>query len=127
MVRKPSIARKLHRNMCNFIFFAFFGGKHGLTSMQQAYVHGWTSMQHTYVRRLIVQQGTYIIQKVVFLEGNLNSMIGKGCKWMGQCLGCIDVAFLDYNRCPLMCEVRRETDGRNTLQHLYTVGRHRVE
>jgi hypothetical protein len=32
-----------------------------------------------------------------FLEGNLNSMFGKVCKWMGQCLGCIDVAFLDYN------------------------------
>ena len=31
-----------------------------------------------------------------FLEGNLSNMIGKGCKWMGQCLGCIDVTFLDY-------------------------------
>jgi hypothetical protein len=62
-----------------------------------------------------------------FLEGNLNNMFGKVCKWMGQCLGCIDVEFLDYNRCPLMCEVRRETDGRNTLQYIYTMGRHRVE
>jgi hypothetical protein len=50
-----------------------------------------------------------------FLEGNLSCMIGKICKWMGQFLGRIDVEFLDYNRCPLMCEVRRETDGRNTL------------
>jgi len=28
-----------------------------------------------------------------FLEGNLSSMFGKLCKWMDQCLGCIDVAF----------------------------------
>jgi hypothetical protein len=32
-----------------------------------------------------------------FLEGSLNNIFGKVCKWMGQCLGCIDMAFLDYN------------------------------
>jgi hypothetical protein len=76
MVRKPSIARKLHRNTCNFIFFAFFGGKRGLTSMQQAYVCGITSMQHVCVCRIIVQQGVHY-PKSCFLEGNLNSMFGK--------------------------------------------------
>jgi hypothetical protein len=66
MVRKPSIAHKLHRIPCNFIFFAIFGGKRGLTSMQLTYVRGITSMQHTCVRGLSVQQGTYIFQKMVF-------------------------------------------------------------
>jgi hypothetical protein len=46
---------------------------------------------------------------------------------MGQCLGCIDVPFLDDKRCSLMFEVGREIDGRNTLQYLYIVGRHEVE
>jgi hypothetical protein len=45
MVGKPSIARKLHRIPCNYIFFATFGGKRGLSSMQLAYVRGLTSMQ----------------------------------------------------------------------------------
>jgi hypothetical protein len=72
-------------------------------------------------------EGCVHYPKNVILEGNLNSMFGKVCKWMGQCLGCIDVSFLDYNRCHLMCEVRRATDGQNTLQYLYTVGRHIVE
>jgi hypothetical protein len=66
MVGKPSIARKLRRIPCNFIFFATFGGKRGLTSMQLMYVCGITSMQHTCVHGLSVQQGTYIFQKIVF-------------------------------------------------------------
>jgi hypothetical protein len=44
MVGKPSIARKLYRIPCNFIFFSIFGGKRGLTSMQLVYVRGLTSM-----------------------------------------------------------------------------------
>jgi hypothetical protein len=44
MVRKPSIAHKLCQNTCNFIFFATFGGKRGITSMKQAYVHGINSV-----------------------------------------------------------------------------------
>jgi hypothetical protein len=55
MVGKPSITCKLRRIPCNFIFFAFFGGKCGLTSMQLMYVHGITSMQHACVRGLSVQ------------------------------------------------------------------------
>jgi hypothetical protein len=45
MVGKPSIARKLRRIPCNFLFFATFGGKRGLFSMQLVYVRGLSSMQ----------------------------------------------------------------------------------
>jgi hypothetical protein len=69
----------------------------------------------------------HTLSKKLLLEGNLSNMFGKVCKWMGQCLRYIDVAFLDYNRCPLMCEVKREIDDRNKLQYLYTLVRHRVE
>jgi hypothetical protein len=48
----PSYPRKLHRNTCNFIFFAFFGSKRGLTSMQHVYVRGKTSIACMYVGRL---------------------------------------------------------------------------
>jgi hypothetical protein len=66
LVGKPSIARKLHRIPCNFLFFATFGGKHGLFSMQLAYVRGLSSMQLAYVHGEVVQQGTYMLQKMVF-------------------------------------------------------------
>jgi hypothetical protein len=62
-----------------------------------------------------------------FLRGSLNNIFGKVCKWMGHFLGCTDMEFLDYKISPLMCEVIRETDGQNTLQYLYIVGRHRVK
>jgi len=42
----------------------------------------------------------HVHHPMFFLEGNLNNMLGKGCKWMGQCLGCIDVTFLDYKNLP---------------------------
>jgi hypothetical protein len=45
MVEKPSIACKLRRIPCNYIYFATFGGKRGLSSMQLAYVCGMFSMQ----------------------------------------------------------------------------------
>jgi len=45
MVRKPSIALKLRRIHCNYIFFSTFGGKRGLSSMKHAFVCGLTSMQ----------------------------------------------------------------------------------
>jgi hypothetical protein len=66
MVGKPSIARKLRRIPCNFIFFAIFGGKHRLTSMQLVYVRGLTSMHLVCVCGLSVQQGMYMFQKIVF-------------------------------------------------------------
>jgi hypothetical protein len=66
MVMKPSIANKLHRIPCNFIFFATFGGKCWLSSMQHVYVCGLTSMQHVCVCGILVQQGTYPFQKNVF-------------------------------------------------------------
>jgi hypothetical protein len=52
MVGKPSIARKLRRIPCNYIFFATFGGKHRLSSMQLTYVRRLTSMQLMCVRGL---------------------------------------------------------------------------
>jgi hypothetical protein len=33
------------------------------------------------------------LSKNGFLEGSLNDIFGKVCKWMRKCLGCIDVAF----------------------------------
>jgi hypothetical protein len=66
MVGKPSIAHKIHRIPCNFIFFAIFVGKRGLTSMKLTYVHDITIMQHPCVCRLSIQQGTYTFQKIFF-------------------------------------------------------------
>jgi hypothetical protein len=66
MVRKPSIARKIHQNTYNFIFFANFGGKRGLLSIHQAYVRGINNMQLACVRRLLVKEDTCTIQKMVF-------------------------------------------------------------
>jgi hypothetical protein len=77
MVGKPSIARKLHQIPCNYIFFAIFGDKRGLTSMQLTYVRGITSMHITCVCVLSVQQGTYMLQKIVFLRRILNSNMAK--------------------------------------------------
>jgi hypothetical protein len=77
MVGKPSIARKLRRIPCNFIFFATFGGKRGLTSMQLAYVCGITSMQHMCVCGLLVQQGCVHFPKNGFLRRSLNSILEK--------------------------------------------------
>jgi hypothetical protein len=37
------------------------------------------------------------LSKKWLLEGNLNNMFDKISKWMGKCLGCIDVEFFDYN------------------------------
>jgi hypothetical protein len=66
MVGKPSIARKLRRIPCNYIFFATFGGKHRLTSVQLAYVCGINNMHHAFVHGLSFQQGAYTFQKMIF-------------------------------------------------------------
>jgi hypothetical protein len=118
MVGKPSIARKLRRIPCNFIFFAIFGGKRRPTSVQLAYVCMLNIMQHVCVRGVSVQQGAYMFQKM-FFKKKPQQYFEKLCKWKGQCLVCTCKAFLDNNRCRLMCEVRREIDGQNTLQYLY--------
>jgi hypothetical protein len=52
IVRKPFIARKLHRNMHNIMFFAIFGSNRDMIGMQ-----------HTYVRVFLVQQSAYTIKK----------------------------------------------------------------
>jgi hypothetical protein len=44
MVGKPLITL-FHQIPCNYIFFANFGGKRGMSSMQLLYVRGLTSMQ----------------------------------------------------------------------------------
>jgi hypothetical protein len=49
LVGKPSIAHKLSRIPCNFLFFAPFGGKHGFFSMQLAYVCRMSSMHLVYI------------------------------------------------------------------------------
>jgi hypothetical protein len=66
MVRKPFIARRIHRIPHNFIFFATFGGKGGIDTMQHVCVHRLTSMHHVCVCMLLVKQGAYTIQKKVF-------------------------------------------------------------
>jgi hypothetical protein len=58
-------------------------------------------------------------RRLHYTQGVVMPDLGKMCKWKGQFHVCISREFLDYNKFPLMCEVKRETDGRNTLQYIY--------
>jgi hypothetical protein len=50
MVGKPTIARKIYQIPYNFLFFATFGDKRGLFSMQLAYVLLFFSLLKACVR-----------------------------------------------------------------------------
>jgi hypothetical protein len=88
IVGKPSISLKMRQIPSNFIFFAIFGGKCKLTSMQLAYLHGINSVQlmcvHgiaimniTCVHDLSIQWGMYMFQKIYFLRRSLNNNLSN--------------------------------------------------
>jgi hypothetical protein len=84
-------------------------------------------MQHMCVCRLLVKQAGRTLSKKWFFRRKPQQYFWKSMQMDGP-MSCMHrYGILDYNRCPLMCEVKRETDGQNTLQYLYIVGRHGVE
>jgi hypothetical protein len=57
--------------------------------------------------------------KKCFFKRKPHQQVWKKCVSEKDNVVCIGREFLEYNRFPLICEVRRETYGQNTLQYPY--------